>query len=279
MGTRHARGSVAALTVAMAVTGVLAGCSAADEDPAPSTAPPPATSATGGLNPVLAPDTPAPLAAGATTEDAGASPSAAAEPAVPSVPPLTGDPGRVLTPVQARVALLQAADLPDGWRVRTPDPESARDRSDPARCEKIFTVLRTGTGRKARAEGSYRSPSGVSLSQTVTSFAKPNPNMLRTLAATTRACPRFAQVNAKGERTPITAQVMPFPALGGKTLALRLTATAGTTTVTVDAVYVVVGHNQVSFVASALAPPARAELEALARKGMARLGVRAGTAV
>jgi hypothetical protein len=267
--TREVRSLVGLLAgVLLAVTGCGAG-SSPDADAAPTLVSPPPVSGT--LGSALADDPTAAADAGGGGTDA-ATTDGSAEPTGGSAPAGTGDPGRKLTQTQADALLLSGSDVPDGWTTKAAPPPGEVGTTSPARCVKIFTVLTSGSGRTARAATSFtESASGRSLDQTLVSWTKPNAAMAKTLTSTVKACPSFTRT-VGGETTPITAKVVPFPALGDRTVALRLTARSGGVTYQLDAVYVIVGHNQLSFVTSGRAAMSRADLETFARGGTGRLG-------
>ena len=77
------------------------------------------------------------------------------------------------------------------------------------------------------------------------------------------------------DRMPMTMTGLSFPNLGDQTLAFRAKAKSEGIEVVIDAVFVAVGHNVVSFTAAGLSPMAGDDLETVARAGMKKVAAAA----
>jgi hypothetical protein len=175
-----------------------------------------------------------------------------------------------MTAAEAKAALLDRSDLPPGWVSRTVGPSTARG-TRPAACEPLVGAL-SKAGRQARAEASFSAPAGIpQISEILVSYRTGAAAKLKPLPALLRKCRSFTQL-ASGGDLRMTAAPLPFPTIGDRTFAVRLTMTLDKTDYTADLIYVAVGDNALRFNIVTATPMSDAEVARIVRAGVARLG-------
>ena len=205
-------------------------------------------------------------------------PAAAKQTPVAPKPKGAGD---ALSLAQVKSALLSVADMPTGWaqEKNTPD-DNSKATIQPASCQKMFDDMDSKTsGKKARVKDkvsfSQGGMLGAQLEVEVASFAADNQgDKVEGLAKALTKCSTIKSTKG-GETIELTMAGLSFPNLGDQTLALRATGKTAELTVIVDMVFVATGHNIVSFTAAGLQPLPGAELEKIARAGMAKVATAA----
>lgn len=187
--------------------------------------------------------------------------------------------GDQLDAAQVKKALLAVADLPTGWSAGENADDSEDDTStvEPAACQTVFDEFDSAKGAKAAAEGmttfNEGGDFGAELVQEISSYEKDGQDgKVQEVADALTKCSKMTIVDGS-DRIPVTIAGLSFPNLGDQTLAMRMTAESGGIEVTIDAVFVAVGHNMVSYTASGLKPIPGAELEKVARAGMEKIAV------
>jgi hypothetical protein len=177
-----------------------------------------------------------------------------------------------LTDAQAKTALLRPADLPTGW-IATPVPlNDSAPVTSPASCGRLLQSLRNGPVH-GRATVAYQlGQTGPQLQERIVSFADQAAPRLQALSTVLTQCPRFS-ATANGQTSTMSLKALAFPKLGDRSIALLATVVLDGQPVTVESVYVAIGHNGVSFVNTSLhGPLPSADLVSIATKGVARLG-------
>jgi hypothetical protein len=85
-------------------------------------------------------------------------------------------------------------------------------------------------------------------------------------------CPKFTDITPGGTKTKVRMSALSFPDLGDRTLAMRAKGTVEDLELVIDLIAISVGHNIVAITAGGLEPMPGDDLEAIARKAVAKLG-------
>ncbi|GAB3069298.1 hypothetical protein [Pedococcus soli] len=189
--------------------------------------------------------------------------------------------GDKLDAKQVKAALLAVGDMPTGWAAAESEPEKDDTSTvEPASCQKLFDNMDT-SGKKVKAKhkasASFTQGGmlGVQFEEEVASFDDDNQgDHVEGLGKVLTECSKMTVVDG-AERMPMTMTGLSFPNLGDQTLAFRAKAKSEGIEVVIDAVFVAVGHNVVSFTAAGLTPMAGDDMEKVARAGMAKVATAA----
>jgi hypothetical protein len=197
---------------------------------------------------------------------AGDEPAATSAPAEPVV---AG--GETLTKKQAKASLLTVKDLPTGWAKETKaEEEDGESKTEPARCAALFDSLDTGGDPVVQAEARFAQGFQL-LEHSVTSFEDDVDGLVKDAADAFSKCSTFTAIEPDGSRVEAKMSALSFPNLGDRTLAVRMTGASDGVDVVLDIVMIAIGHNGVGILAGGLTPIPGAELEAIARKAVAKL--------
>jgi hypothetical protein len=124
----------------------------------------------------------------------------------------------------------------------------------------------------AEAKAGFASGPTAFLEHTVESFEQDTAALVELAADAFRKCPKVTSIDPDGTKVTFRFRSMSFPELGDRTLAMRATGSADGVEVILDPVYIAKGHNGVGISAGGLTPLPGADLEAVARKALAKLG-------
>ncbi|KQU64139.1 hypothetical protein [Phycicoccus sp. Root101] len=189
--------------------------------------------------------------------------------------------GDKLNAKQVKAALLAVGDMPTGWAAAESEPEKDDTSTvEPASCQKLFDNMDT-SGKKVKAKNKAKTSFtqggmlGVQFEEEVASFDDDNQgDKVQGLAKVLTECSKMTVVDG-ADRMPMTMTGLSFPNLGDQTLAFRAKAKSDGIEVVIDAVFVAVGHNVVSFTAAGLTPMAGDDMEKVARAGMDKVATAA----
>jgi hypothetical protein len=183
--------------------------------------------------------------------------------------------GETLTKKQVKAALLTVKDLPSGW---SDDPEALGDGEDddsttkPARCQAVFAITDKNYDDPV-ADASATFSQGITiLEHSVATFDDDTDRILTKTAKAFSECPRFTDIDPDGTKTKVRMSALSFPDLGDRTLAMRAKGTVEDMELVIDLIAISVGHNIVAITAGGLEPMPGDDLEAIARKAVAKLG-------
>lgn len=196
-----------------------------------------------------------------------------------SAPPKPKGAGDELSSNQVKVALLTVADMPTGWSSapNEEDAEDTKDTMEPASCQAMFDKMdadKAAKEAKAKAQASFSAGGalGTQLTMEVSSFEDDGQgDKVEDVAAALSQCSAITSTDASGTKTEMELAGLSFPNLGDQTLAMRMNAKSDGIAVVADLVVVAAGHNIVTFTAAGLQPMQGAELEKVARTGMAKV--------
>jgi hypothetical protein len=185
--------------------------------------------------------------------------------------------GDLLTAAQAKSGLLAVGDMPTGWAGAKNDPESTTDpKIEPVSCQKMFDDMGAKTGvKKAKVkQKSTFSEGGMLGTQLVMEIAsfedEAQGDKVEAIASALTKCSTISSTQ-DGQTAELTLNGLSFPNLGDQTLALRANVKMKDIEAVTDMVFVAVGHNIVSFTTVGFQPMKGADLEEIARTGMARV--------
>lgn len=142
----------------------------------------------------------------------------------------------VLTTARLKTALLTVAEMPTGFSLSKPTPDTSSDDASGSACAKRYAALsksnaRDNTTAKADRAFDQGGLTGEYVDQQLSAF----PAELQARASLKRFtsvvsdCPTFTTVDKAGTRTDLTFQALSFPKLGDETFAAKVTAkSAGT---------------------------------------------------
>lgn len=257
MTTRGRRLRYSGVALALAMSGVLVGCSESPPERA------------GTVNESSATD--------ADTDGSSTSAAEAEEVELDAV-------GRELTTDEAKAALPQVSSLPTGWSVDADNSlnddsdEDSKATIEPAKCQALqdgMAEYREKQGEpSAQASRTYTGGGlGPFMGVEISSFADEIPDdMLKKSLDALSACPEFTSTE-DGQSTTFKTSSLSFPNLGDESVAFRMNAESDGMPIEMTFVYIRAGHNgiAVSHAAVGAASGAAEDVEKLARATVANL--------
>jgi hypothetical protein len=187
--------------------------------------------------------------------------------------PVSDGAGDTLTKKQAKAALLTVKDLPSGWSVdKSADDSSEESTTEPARCAAIFDAVDKDKSKPVAEAKVNFSQGFVILEETVASYRDDVDDAVKETAEALNKCPEFTSVEPDGSRAKLSMSGLSFPNLGDRTLATRIKGRTDGVDVLLDIVIIAVGHNIVMISAGGLTPVPGDDLEAVAKRAVAKLG-------
>lgn len=198
---------------------------------------------------------------------------AAEQPAATSAPPeKPAGNGETLSKKEAKAALLTVEDLPSGWsKAAQPDDGDSKAKTEPARCAAILEALDKAADPVAKAEAQFEQGLQL-LEHSVTSFEDDAEGLVKKATDAFSRCSSFTSTEPDGTRLEVKMSALSFPNLGDRTLAVRMTGSGGQIDIVLDIIMIAIGHNGVGIIAGGLTPVPGADLEAIARKAVTKLG-------
>jgi hypothetical protein len=195
----------------------------------------------------------------------------AKQPAVTSVPAeKPAGNGKSLSKKKTKAALLTVGDLRTGWAVDS-DADDSKRTTEPAGCAAVFDALDQAAKPAAKAEVNFAQGPQV-VRHSVASYKGKAEGLVEETEQTLSKCQAFTQVEADGARYEAKLSPLPFPALGDRSLAVRMTATGDGDELVADVILIAVGNNAIGIVAGGPLPVPGSEVQAMARRAVAKLG-------
>lgn len=193
-------------------------------------------------------------------------PAVTTEPSAADVP---AGSGKTLSKKRTKAALLTEGDLPTGWDAEK-KVEDSRTTTEPAQCAAVFNALDKAASPVSKAQ--IRFSQGPQLvTHSIVSFKKDTEGLVADTGEAFSKCSTFTSIDASGTRSEAKLSPLPFPNLGDRTLAVRVSAAGDGENVVSDVILIAVGHNVIGLFATGPLPVPASTLTAMARRSVAKL--------
>lgn len=191
--------------------------------------------------------------------------------------------GSKLTKDQVKAALLTVEDLPSGWTTGDPDEDETgkddepEDKITPPACEAIMDAFDEGPDASASITRNFEKEGGLMfMSETIATFEEEvDEDRLQEVADVLSKCPEFTSTDTEGVATKMKVKPLSMANFGDSSLAVTIEGETQGFALTMNMLFIAVGHNYIALVHGGLGGADGAELEPIAQAAMTRLAATA----